>query len=284
MITPIITTIIAFLIGGVVVAATGHNPISTYKGIFEGTGLNWFFPWVTGDERVAAEFNLQQTLLVTTPLILTGLAVAFAFRCGMFNIGGQGQYTMGAITSVWVGSVWAGLPGRAARDHRDRARDARRRALGRDRRHPEGDGRGPRGDHDDHAQLDRVLDRDRTRSASAARCRTTRTSRSRSRTTSSRAAQAPGVWGNPVLQGLHIGFFIAIGALFVYWLVLNRTTLGYEVRAVGYNPEAARYGGINVARNNFLAMAIAGAFAGLDGAADILGWQFRLGRSTSRSR
>jgi simple sugar transport system permease protein len=84
-------------------------------------------------------------------------------------------------------------------------------------------------------------------------------------------------WGNAQLQGLHIGFFFALFALVVYWFVLNRTTLGYEVRAVGYNPEAARYGGISVARNYFVAMAIAGTFAGLGGAMDMLGWQFRLG-------
>ena len=83
-------------------------------------------------------------------------------------------------------------------------------------------------------------------------------------------------WGDPLLQGLHIGFFIALGALVVYWIILNRTTLGYGVKAVGFNPEAARYGGISVARNYFLAMAISGAFAGLAGAIDILGWQFRL--------
>ena len=59
--------------------------------------------------------------------------------------------------------------------------------------------------------------------------------------------------------------------------MLNRTTLGYQVRAVGFNPEAARYGGINVARNYVYAMAISGAFAGLGGAMDILGWQYRLG-------
>ena len=84
-------------------------------------------------------------------------------------------------------------------------------------------------------------------------------------------------WGNPVLQGLHIGIFIAIGALVAYWLILSRTTLGFRVRAVGRNPEAARYGGISVAKSYFLAMAISGAFAGLGGAMDILGWQFRLG-------
>ena len=49
-------------------------------------------------------------------------------------------------------------------------------------------------------------------------------------------------------RALHIGFFIALAALVVFWLILNRTTLGYEVRAVGFNPEAARYGGINVAQ------------------------------------
>src|SRR5207244_1795313 len=83
-------------------------------------------------------------------------------------------------------------------------------------------------------------------------------------------------WGDPILQGLHVGFFVALGALVAFWIVLARTTLGYEVRAVGYNPEAARYGGINVARNYFLAMAISGLFAGLAGALDILGWQFRI--------
>ena len=89
-------------------------------------------------------------------------------------------------------------------------------------------------------------------------------------------AKLPVFWGDPLLQGLHIGFFVAIGALVVYWLILNRTTLGYGVKAVGFNPEAARYGGISVSRNYFLAMAISGAFAGTAGAVDILGWQFRL--------
>jgi general nucleoside transport system permease protein len=92
-------------------------------------------------------------------------------------------------------------------------------------------------------------------------------------------AKLPVFWGDPLLQGLHIGFFVAISALVVYWVVLNRTTLGYGVKAVGFNPEAARYGGINVPRNYFLAMAISGMFAGLAGAIDILGWQFAVSTS-----
>ena len=61
-----------------------------------------------GDDRVIAAFNLQQTLIATTTLILVGLAVAFAFRCGLFNIGGQGQYLAGAILAVWIGSSFVG--------------------------------------------------------------------------------------------------------------------------------------------------------------------------------
>ena len=90
-------------------------------------------------------------------------------------------------------------------------------------------------------------------------------------------AKLSAIWGNPALQALHSGIFVAIAALVVFYLVLNRTTLGYEVRAVGYNPEAARYGGISVGRNFVIALAISGAFAGLAGGLDIVGWQHRLG-------
>ena len=64
------------------------------------------------------------------------------------------------------------------------------------------------------------------------------------------------------LQPLHAGIFVALGALVAYHLLLNRTTLGYEVRAVGFNPEAARSSGISVGRNYVLVMAVCGLFAG----------------------
>ena len=66
----------------------------------------------------------------------------------------------------------------------------------------------------------------------------------------------PDFWGDQGFQGVHIGFFIALAALVVFWALLNRTTLGYEVRAVGFNPDAAAYGGINVRKNLIRAMAI----------------------------
>ncbi len=64
VITPLITLLIAFLVGGLVVLVTGHDPIATYKAIFNGTGLNWFFPWISAEDRTIAAMNLQQTLIV----------------------------------------------------------------------------------------------------------------------------------------------------------------------------------------------------------------------------
>ena len=89
-------------------------------------------------------------------------------------------------------------------------------------------------------------------------------------------AKLPVFWGDPELQGLHVGIFVALAALLVFWVLLNRTRTGFEVRAVGFNPEAARAAGISVGRNYVLVMAICGLFAGLAGSLDVLGWQFRV--------
>ena len=182
---------------------------------------------------------------MTTTLILTGLAVAFAFRCGLFNIGGQGQYFGSALfASLWVGTHLHGTPRPLHVVIGIGAGILGGVRLGRDRGLPQGDRRRPRGDHDDHAQLDRDLRRAvplRARRTAAGRgtgcCRVRRRRRARPSCGSS---------GAHVLQGLHVGFFFAIAALVLFFLILNRTTLGYEVRAVGFNPEAARYGGIPV--------------------------------------
>ena len=109
ILVPVLTALLAFFVGGLVMLLTGNDPIATYEAIWKGTGLQWLLPW-TGDRELAA-LNLQQTLILTTPLILTGLAVAFAFRAGLFNIGGQGQYIMGSIGAVVVASELTGVPG-----------------------------------------------------------------------------------------------------------------------------------------------------------------------------
>ena len=96
ILVPVITGVVAFLIGGVVIAATGHNPAQAYWDILKGAGFNWLaHPWQTDIAHTAA-YNFSQTLLQTTTLILCGLAVAFAFRCGLFNI-------VGLICANWIG-------------------------------------------------------------------------------------------------------------------------------------------------------------------------------------
>jgi simple sugar transport system permease protein len=272
---PLLTALIAFLIAGLVVLVTGHNPLTTYKAIFNGTGLNWLFPWTSGADRTAAALNLQQTLIATTPLILVGLAVAFAFRAGLFNIGGQGQYTVGAIVAVYFGSkfggmphvlhvfvvlvlaciggaIWAGIAGllKATTGANEVISTIMLNwiaiwtgvwlfGLG-----------GPLQNPDTPSV---PISSDVTQSA-----------------------KLPVFWGNPQLQGLHVGLFISLAVVVAFWFLLNRSTTGYEIRAVGFNPEAARYSGMSVPRNYVKVMAYCGVFAGLAGGLDILGWQFRI--------
>jgi ABC-type uncharacterized transport system permease subunit len=275
VVTPLLTTLLAFVVGGLVVLVTGHDPLSTYKAIFDGTGLNWLFPWTTGADRETAATNLQQTLILTAPLILVGLAVAYAFRAGLFNIGGQGQYTVGAIIAVWVGSSFAGMPGvlhiilavvLAALGGAAWA------AIAGGLRATTGANEvittimlnytalwigvflfGLGGPLQSDVQREVPVSNDVVQSA-----------------------RLPVFWGDPELQGLHVGIFVALAAAVVFAVVLNRSTKGYEARAVGFNPDAARYGGISVGWTYVLVMGACGLFAGLAGAMDVLGWQFRV--------
>jgi ABC-type uncharacterized transport system permease subunit len=278
IITPVITALVAFMIGGLIIAATGHNPVQAYWDILKGAGLNWFaHPWKTDIANTAA-YNFSQTLLQTTTLILCGLAVAFAFRCGLFNIGGNGQYLVGLYCANWIGisfvhmarpahillgiavaaaagAAWAGIAGflKATVGAHEVITTIMLNWIaywiGNYVFQQGGPLQAPR-----NVPLDIPISDDVAHSA-----------------------QLPVFWGNPQLQGLHIGFFIAILMLVVFWILLNRTTLGYEVRAVGYNPAAAAYGGIKVRTNYMRAMAISGAFAGLAGGIDMLGYLHHYG-------
>jgi simple sugar transport system permease protein len=299
LLAPVLTVLLAFLIGGIVVLATTgslEKTARTYWAIFEGSGLSWFFevgshsigvpfsdasvwfPWNTDDFASESASNLQQTLILWIPLVLTGLAVAFAFRCGLFNIGGNGQYLSGVIVAVIIGAELtevADLPGWLLLPLCLVAGTLAGAALA----GIAGLLKATVGAHEviSTIMLNWIVvwvgsymfgiggpfqtDLDKALPVS---------------NDIVEAAKLTVFWGDPELQGVHIGLLLAIAALVVYSVVLNRTTLGYEVRAVGFNPEGARYGGINVAKNYFLAMAIAGGFAGLAGAIDVLGWKFRV--------
>jgi len=269
---PVATTILAFLVGGLVVAVTGHNPIAAYRAIFDGTGLSYVFPWTASADKAFAALNLQQTLILTIPLVLAALAVAFPYRCGMFNIGGQGQYVVGIVGAIIVGTHFASmskplhvtlalLAAALFGAFWGAIAGAMKAAVGA------------------HEVISTIMlnwiaiygaqwlfelngplqgpQRDVPQSAEVFP-----------------SARLWSVWGT--LQPVHAGIYLAIGALIVYYILINRTTFGYGVRAVGYNADAARYAGIPVARNYVAALSIGGAFAGLAGACDVLGWEYHI--------
>jgi ABC-type uncharacterized transport system permease subunit len=277
---PVATAVVAFLIGGLLVLATGHNPFQAYWDIVKGAGLNWLVHPTNTDVANTAAYNFSQTLLQTTSLILTGLAVAFAFRCGMFNIGGNGQYLVGLFCANWVGvsfvnmsrpahiligialataagAIWAAIAGflKATVGAHEVITTIMLNWIaywiGNYLFQQGGPLQGAQNKPLNVPISGNVVE----------------------------GARLPVFWGDAELQGLHIGFFVAIAALVLFWLILNRTTLGYEVRAVGYNPAAAAYGGIKVRTNYVRAMAISGAFAGLAGGLDMLGYLYKIGTS-----
>lgn len=258
---PILAIVTALIIGAIIIAATGKSFVAAYSGLFAGAfgNLN----------------AISNTLVESTPFIFAGLAVAVGFRCGLFNIGAEGQLGIGAICAAVAGfaltglppiihlplalvigalggAVWGGIPGFL------RART---------------------GAHEvivtimmNYISI-RLTDyliknplRDRTSSAP-------RTPFIQD------AAKLPLLLG-PEYR-LHAGFLIAIAmAFFINWL-LSRTTTGFEISTVGANPEAARYAGMSITRNFVLAMAMSGALAGLAGATTVLGVEYNLKSSFS---
>jgi general nucleoside transport system permease protein len=291
--TPVLTTLVAFLVGGLVVALTGKNPLRVYRAIFDGTGLSWFFHvgsysaripfgttkvWFPWDTSSVAAANFQQTLLLTTPIILTGLAAAFAFRSGLFNIGGQGQYFAGSYVAVWLGSSFAHLSGFShvllclvAGALAGAAYAGIAGVL-----------KATVGAHEVITTIMLNWIAIWVGSYLFGQGGPLQSSTQASIPVSNDIAQGarlPVFWGLRELQGLSIGIFIALAMLVVFWVVVNRTTFGFALRAVGFNPDAARYGGISVGLNIVAAMAIAGSMAGLAGAIDVTGWEFRIGPS-----
>lgn len=247
---PLLAVITALAIGAIVIWATKASVVKAYRGLIEGAllGVN----------------NFTETLVIATPYTLAGLAVALASRCGLFNIGAEGQFYIGALFAVYVGYSVKGLPMYV---HLPLAVLAG--ALG---------GalwgaipgilKAKLGAHEvtNAIMLNyiavKVVDylvknpmRDRA----------------------STIPRTPFILPTATLPRLltdhrvHVGLLIAIVAIFVVYWLLWKTTLGFEIRTVGANPDAAKYAGISVTRNFVLAMVLSGALAGLAGTGEVLG-------------
>jgi len=266
---------LAGVAGALLILLAGRNPIETYGAILSGAGLGWFIPGQSASHYTQAAFGLQQTLGLLVPLVLLGFAVAIPYRAGLFNIGGQGQLIMGSIAAVWLGSAITGLPAPA---HITLAvvmgavLGALWAAIAGVLRAWLGTNEvivtimlnyiaiwvgsflfGIGGPLQNEAQPTQPVSE-----------------------TVAESARIPVIWGSAALQGLHAGIFLVPIVVGVVWLVQHRTTVGFETAAVGSNVEASRYLGIPVSRRYVMAMVFGGALAGLAGAMEILGWQFRI--------
>ena len=268
---PLGSVLLAFVAGAIIVTVTGGNPLLAYQALLcGGFGLLCF-----GGEQPALQ--VSNTLVFLTPLIMAGIAVALPFRAGMFNIGAEGQLIMGAIAATTIGihlggfpafilvplvliagaaagAVWGGIVGtlKAVTGAHEVVTTImlnfvaqwflRFLIIGGPLQLPHGNSRSS--PIANSAVLPTLLPND----------------------------NSVIVFGLPAsVYRAHTGLIIALAAAAFFAFLLWRTSLGYEIRAVGQSQRAARYGGISVRGTLVITMLFAGAFAGLAGAVQIAG-------------
>ncbi len=258
---------------GVALAASWEKLRLAYRAMLEGglgnPALIWqgFQTWVTtGDatQLVKSLEAIDRTLVYSTPYIFAGLAVALGFRCGLFNIGAEGQLFVGALAATYIGYSIKGLP---LVIHLPLALAAGA-AAGAVWAAVAGVLKAYTGAHEVVTTI--MLNYIAFRLSDF--LLTGPMKRSGFNPVSppvEESAWLPKLAPDPLR--FHSGFFLALlAAYFVYWF-LWKTTWGFEIRTVGANPDAARYAGISIARNYIIAMALSGALAGLAGTSEILG-------------
>jgi len=261
LVFPLIALVAAFLVGGVIVAVIGDDPIETYR-LLIGSALSW-------------PDGIGYTLFYATPFIFTGLAVAVGFRCGLLNIGAEGQLTIAAFAtacagislanvSPWLaipitcfvavlsGAVWGMIPGVL------KARFGSHEVINTIMMNFIAVGLASALTQTYFkAQGDAILE---TKPIAV-------------------AAHIPRLGqilpGLPARIPLNAAFFVALLVSVLVYVFLWRTKWGYEIRATGINPDAAAYGGISVRRQIVFAMTVSGALAGMVAINEVLGYRYR---------
>jgi len=273
-ITPLIAVIFALLVGAIVIMLIGENPVFVYKTLFS--------------NAIGNRDGWGNVLFRATPLIFTGLTVAFAFRCGLFNIGGEGQMYIGTFLATWVGFTFTNLPAfillplcifTAA------AGGALWAAV-------PGILKAKTGVHEVivtimmnwiAASFTFFLVLKFKAPPSSAMLAAGVKQMIPHTSEIAEAARLPRLYSIfkflnidfPAYNQVNMSFFIAIGVAILAYYILWKTNLGYEIRAVGYSSLAAEYGGISVGKNIILAMMVSGAFAGLVGTNEVMGFKYR---------
>ncbi|MFD1037923.1 ABC transporter permease [Virgibacillus byunsanensis] len=248
---PLISVFLGLVAGAIIMLIFGYNPIHGYAALWEGA---------FGDLYVFGE-----TVRQVTPYILTGLAVAFAFRAGLFNIGAEGQVIIGWLAAVWIGTsfeapmiihlplaiivaalagaIWGFIPGLL------KAR---------------------LGVHEVIVTI--MLNYVALYSANSIVRNVLSDNEDKTEKVAASASLAS-EWlqGLTYFSRMHYGILIALFAAVIMWFIIERTAVGFELRSVGFNKHASKYSGMNVPKNIILAMVISGIFAGLAGSMEGLG-------------
>jgi simple sugar transport system permease protein len=253
LVPPLIALVLAAAVSSIVVLALGESPLHIGSVMFSGS--------------VGSLRSVANTLEEATPLILTGLCVAFAMRCGLFNIGGEGQLVVGAFAASWVGVKLAGLDpvshvflcilaAGAAGAIWATIAGALKARFGA------------------HEVINTIM------LNYIAFILTNYLVNMPYFKKPGQIPQTEDVLATAMLPRLgflyrytrlNLGFVLAIGAVVLVFIILEKTKLGFEIRSVGLNPIASRASGISVVRNTVVAMAVAGFLAGLAGSERVLG-------------
>ncbi len=264
LLSPLVAVAAAFLVGGLVVATIGENPLRIYGILFRGA-------FGSVDAIGLVLFN-------ACPLIFAGLAVAFAFRAGLFNIGGEGQIYLGAFICAWVGlsisglPAWLAVPLLVAASAAGGALWASIPGLLKAR-------------FGAHEVINTIMMNFIAIGVTGYFVINVfrEPGQMTPQTAEIVAGRLPRLAGAlnaigiplPAANPLNASIVIALLAIVAAWFILQRTTLGYEIRAVGLNPSAAENAGINVRRTMVLAMIVSGAFAGLVATNEVMGFRHR---------
>jgi len=254
---PVISVLVALLLGALFVLLSGNDPIAAYVALVRGA--------------FGSPYDVTETLVTAIPLTLAGLSVAVAFRTGLFNIGAQGQLLVGALAAGAVGARFGDLPAILLLPMTVAAGVLAGAGYGA----IAGWLKATRGVNEVITTI--MLNYTVVFVMHWLLQNGPMTARNAFGTPASArigdGAILPIIIPNELvpLSRLHAGLLLAIVAVVVFWFLLWRTSLGYELRAVGLGPRAAAQAGIDPARRMVLVMAIAGGFAGLAGMIQVSG-------------
>jgi simple sugar transport system permease protein len=261
LLIPALSIFTAVILGGIIILSVGGNPFLAYFGLLQGS---------FGSAKA-----LSETAVWATPYIFAGLAVALAFKGGLFNIGAEGQLALGATTAALIGYA---LPGWLGVDlpaiiHLPLVIIMGALAgafwaaiVGYLKAYTGG-----------HEVINTIMMNYIALNSISFLLNGPMKDPNPNNVIARTPLIAESAHITPIFEGLrvHWGFVLALLTAYLVWWMLNKTTLGFEIRTVGANPDAAKYAGINVKRIIILTMTFSGMLAGLAGTFEVTGLNYR---------